>query len=45
MGRFCCVKGVAFVGWEYSLSTSVLDSLKRVVSGVCGHRVDSDAKQ
>ena len=44
MGRFCNVEGLAFVGWVKTFSTFVVDSLKRVVSSVCGLRVDPDTE-
>ena len=43
--RFRSVENVAFVGWVQSLAIFVAESLKRVVSGVCGLRVDPHAKQ
>ena len=45
MGRFCSVEGLAFDGCVSSFAFFVVDSLKRVVSGVCGLRVDPDTKQ
>ena len=45
MGRFSSVKNVAFVGWVKGFVVSVLDSLKRVVSGVCDLQVDTNAKR
>ena len=45
MGWFCNVEGLAFVGCVESFATFVVDSLKRVVSSVCGLRVDPDTKQ
>ena len=45
MDRFSSVKNVAFVGWVQGFVVSVLDSLKRVVSGVCDLQVDTNAKR
>ena len=45
MDRFSSVKNVAFVGWVQGFVVSVLDSLKRVVSGVCDLQVDTSAKR
>ena len=45
MDRFRSVENVAFVGWVQSLAIFVVESLKRVVCGVCGLRVDPHAKQ
>ena len=45
MDRFSSVKNVAFVGWVQGFVVSVLDSLKRVVSGVCDLQVGTDAKR
>ena len=44
MGRFSSVKNIAFVGWVKGFAVSVLDFLKRVVSGVRDLQVDTDAK-
>ena len=38
-------KNFAFVGWVQGFVVSVLDSLKRVVSGVCDLQVGTDAKR
>ena len=45
MGRFSSVKNIAFVGWVKGFAVSVLDFLKRVVSGVRDLQVGTDAKR
>ena len=45
MGRFSSVKNIALVGWVKGFAVSVLDFLKRVVSGVRDLQVGTDAKR